>query len=93
MALAYTNGVSQTDRDELDEQERQGQALDKETTSLANQVEKDGDPYTAENIRKMLPGLSTALLYRPYRWVVPRMAFTFLTNGLLPSKHRRSEYI
>ena len=53
MALAYTNGVSQTDRDELDEQERQGQALDKETTSLANQVEKDGDPYTAENIRKM----------------------------------------
>ena len=53
MALAYTNGVSQADRDELDEQERQGQALDKETTSLANQVEKDGDPYTAENIRKM----------------------------------------
>lgn len=53
MALAYTNGVSQADRDELDEQERQGQALDKETTSLANQVEKDGDPYTAANIRKM----------------------------------------
>ena len=53
MALAYTNGVSQADRDELDEQERQGQALDKETTNLANKVEKDGDPYTAANIRKM----------------------------------------
>lgn len=53
MALAYTNGVSQADRDDLDEQERQGQALDKETTSLANKVESDGDPYTADNIRKM----------------------------------------
>ena len=41
MALAYTNGVSQADRDELDEQERQGQALDKETTeALGAKVEK-----------------------------------------------------
>lgn len=53
MYVAYTGGVSQQDRDDLDEQERQGEALDKQTREVANKVEQDGDPYTAQNIRKM----------------------------------------
>ena len=53
MYVAYTGGVPQQDRDDLDEQERQGEALDKQTREVANKVEKDGDPYTAQNIRKM----------------------------------------
>ena len=53
MYIAYTGGVSQQERDDLDEQERQGEALDKQTREVANKVEQDGDPYTAENIRKM----------------------------------------
>ena len=86
MALAYTNGVSQTDRDELDEQERQGQALDKETTNLANKVEKDGDPYIQlPTSARCLPGLSMALLYSPCRWVVWRMASHF-AQDVLPLK-------
>lgn len=53
MYVAYTGGVPQQDRDDLDEQERQGEALDKQTREVANKVEQDGDPYTAQNIRKM----------------------------------------
>ena len=53
MYVAYTGGISQQDRDDLDEQERQGEALDKQTREVANKVEQDGDPYTAQNIRKM----------------------------------------
>ena len=53
MYVAYTGGVPQQDRDDLDEQERQGEALDKQTREVANKVEQGGDPYTAQNIRKM----------------------------------------
>jgi len=53
MYVAYTGGVPQQERDDLDEQERQGEALDKQTREVANKVEQDGDPYTAQNIRKM----------------------------------------
>lgn len=53
LLFAYNGGVSQQERDDLDEQERQGEALDKQTREVANKVEQDGDPYTAQNIRKM----------------------------------------
>ena len=53
MLVAFNGGVSQQERDDLDEQERQGEALDKQTREVANKVEQGGDPYTAQNIRKM----------------------------------------
>ena len=53
MYIAYNGGISQQDRDDLDEQERQGEALDKQTREVANKIEQDGDPFTAQNIRKM----------------------------------------
>tara|TARA_Y100000592_G_C5468801_1_gene318217 strand:- start:1 stop:2493 length:2493 start_codon:yes stop_codon:yes gene_type:complete len=53
MLVAFNGGVSQQEREDLDEQERQGEALDKQTREVANKVEQDGDPYTAQNIRKM----------------------------------------
>lgn len=53
MSLAFTNGVLQQELDALDAQEAQGEALDKESREIANKVEQDGDPYTAQNIRQM----------------------------------------
>ena len=53
MSLAFTDGVSQQELDDLDQQEAQGEAIDKEARDVANKVEQDGDPYTAQNIRQM----------------------------------------
>jgi muramidase (phage lysozyme) len=53
MYIAYNGGVPQEELDDLNVQEQEGEALDQQTREVANKVEQDGDPYTAQNIRKM----------------------------------------
>ena len=53
MYVAYNGGVPQEELDDLDVQEQEGEALDQQTREVANKVEQEGDPYTAQNIRKM----------------------------------------
>ena len=53
MYIAYNGGVPQEELDDLDVQEQEGEALDQQTREVANKVEQEGDPYTAQNIRKM----------------------------------------